>query len=425
MHCPRCGHHERPARYTCPHCRSAFDAQHVEALDRLDYLRLRVADWRSLGLLPAGVAQRLLDEAERERDGLQRALGSGAHESARGPAAAPARVAVPPPAPAAPAAPVVAAPAAPAGRPAPWASGAAWLPRVDSPKVAAPAAPVTSQAPRAPETPLPPSPAGGGARGAGRGFSWAELGRSLLSERTLHALLGLGAFLILTSGVVISVLNPTGLGPLLHLAAVLATALLFCGAGWVVRQRLGLALTGTALLAIGAAFVPLAIWTLGQRRLLGWSPSTVWLVASAVCLPLYGGAYAFLRERTFAFLTALAGGSLVLASTYGAGIPLEWGLCAVLLLAMAYLELAGRTRRRWPEMRQALFLTAQAATVLILAGLLGAQFAPRAVLAGRGEGADPYAVGAAWWLGTAFYALAARRAAGRAARRWRRGPRAR
>ena len=134
MHCPRCGHHDRPDRVTCPRCASAFDAQQAEALDRIDYLRLRVAGWRSTGLLPAGVAQRLLDEAQRERDGLQRALGIGAPESTGGPAAAPAQVAAPR------AAPAGAAPAAPAGQPAPWASGpprSSWLPRVDAPAVTA------------------------------------------------------------------------------------------------------------------------------------------------------------------------------------------------------------------------------------------------------------------------------------------------
>jgi hypothetical protein len=230
MHCPRCGHHERPDRVACPRCASAFDAQQLEALDRVEYLRLRVAGWRSLGLLPGGVAQRLLDEAQRERDGLRRALGVGGIERADGPAApAPA---APPPVVARATPPAPPAPVAPERQPAAWATGLAWLPRVDAPTVTAPV-PVAAQAPRLPETTLPPAATGGekSSRLAGRGFSWAELGRSLLSERTLHALLGLGAFLILTSGVVISVLNPTGLGPLLHLAAVLATALLFCGAG--------------------------------------------------------------------------------------------------------------------------------------------------------------------------------------------------
>ena len=61
----------------------------------------------------------------------------------------------------------------------------------------------------------------------------------LLSERTLHALLGLGAFLVLAAGAVISILNPTGLGPLLHTFVILVTALLFYTAGQFVRERLG------------------------------------------------------------------------------------------------------------------------------------------------------------------------------------------
>src|SRR5581483_5051928 len=109
--------------------------------------------------------------------------------------------------------------------------------------------PVTARARVPNQPPAPARPA----------FSWADLGTSLLSERTLHALLGLGALLILASGAVISTVNPTHLQPLLHLLAVVATTLLFYAAGAVVRQKLNLSMAGAALLAIGGAFVPLSI----------------------------------------------------------------------------------------------------------------------------------------------------------------------
>jgi hypothetical protein len=62
-------------------------------------------------------------------------------------------------------------------------------------------------------------------------FTWQQVGTSLLSERTLNALLGLGTFLILAAGVVISTLNPTGLAPLLHLGAGVVTTVVFYALG--------------------------------------------------------------------------------------------------------------------------------------------------------------------------------------------------
>src|SRR5439155_17275708 len=111
-------------------------------------------------------------------------------------------------------------------------------------------------------------------------FSWKQVGTYLLSERTLNALLALAAFLILASAVVISTLNPTHLRPLAHLGVMAITTLAFYGAGYVVRQKLTLPKTGSTLLAIGAAFIPLDIWTLGQQQLPRWDAGTVWLAAS-------------------------------------------------------------------------------------------------------------------------------------------------
>jgi hypothetical protein len=242
-------------------------------------------------------------------------------------------------------------------------------------------------------------------------FAWSDVGTYLLSERTLHALLGLGAFLILASGVVISTVNPTNLGPILHLGAVMATSLLFYLAGYVVRQKLNLRLTGTVLLAIGGAFIPLAIWTLGQDGLLNWQPDAIWLATSLFCLPLYLASHLLLRDHTFALLTSLAGGSQLLAALNWLGLPLEWGLCALLVLALSYLRLAHRLRDGWPELAWALARSTRVTTPLVLGLLLLTKFFPAVyeVATGRAPGVlYEYAAGAAWWLGTAFYALAAR-----------------
>jgi len=118
-------------------------------------------------------------------------------------------------------------------------------------------------------------------------LTWRHLGLALLSERTLHTLLLVGALLILVSASVISTLNPTRLAPMPHLGALVATTSVFAAAGVSLRRRLGLPRTGSALLAIAAAFLPLDIWALGTPELLRWTPATTWLAASPLCLLAY------------------------------------------------------------------------------------------------------------------------------------------
>jgi hypothetical protein len=402
MRCPSCEYESPFERVRCPGCSTTFDARLLEELGHLEYLQSRLREWQDSRDPAHRAAGQVLASTQVERLALERALGLVAPEatpSARTAVSAPAR-------------PEPAEPAKPAALTTPPEARASVSPAAP---VALPPTPVErrQQVPTPPTTPpveQPPllAPPAEQARPV---FAWSDVGTYLLSERTLHALLGLGAFLILASGVVISTVNPTNLGPLLHLAAVVATTLLFYLAGYVVRQKLDLRLTGTVLLAIGGAFIPLAIWTLGQEGLLNWQPGAIWLATSLFCLPLYLASHLLLRDRTFALLTSLAGGSQLLAALNWLGLPLEWGLCALLVLALGYLRLARRLRDGWPELAWALFGSTQVTTPLVLGLLLVTNLFPAVyeVAMGRAPGAlYEYAVGAAWWLGTAFYALAAR-----------------
>ena len=59
-------------------------------------------------------------------------------------------------------------------------------------------------------------------------------------------------------------------------------------------------------------------------------------MASTLCLPIYLVSHAALRDRTFALLTALAGGSELLAVLHRLRVPLEWGCCTLVVLAMGH-----------------------------------------------------------------------------------------
>jgi hypothetical protein len=368
MRCPQCQFGAELDRHTfrCPVCDTELPIGAVEELEHLAYLR----EWLSQGCRDRDLSERrrdvLLHRADAQIEALKLALGLGAQQT------------------------VAAAPCAVTS----MAPSAAVSPPVRAP-AASDVAPAPSKAPRIRPSPRPT-------------FSWAQIGTYLLSERTLHALLGLGAFLILASGVVISILNPTGLGPLLHLTAVMSTTLLFYAAGYVIRQRLHLALTGAALLAIGGAFIPLCIWTLGQE-LLHWQPAAIWLLASMVSLPIYLASHVVLRDRTFGVLVAVAGGSEVLALANWFGVPLEWGLVCLIGLGCAYLWLARRLDEQWATLAWALAWSAQICVPVVMLVLLSARFFPSAWQSGvrtPRDAVDEYAVGAAWWLGAGFFALA-------------------
>lgn len=406
MKCPRCHDQSPDETVRCATCRAPFNARQLEELGHLSYLRRRLDEWRAEGLVPTEVADRALRAAGREVAELELRLGPRP--------AAPMPETDQPSPPARTTGSAIAvldtsdtvAPGTPRATAPPSTQSATDLAGVTAPTPAAPGA-TPSGAVRArtgfrsEETPAPVRPA----------FAWRQAGTYLLSERTLHALLGLGAFLILAAGAVISTLNPTALAPLPHLGVVAATTALFYGAGYVVRRRLRLATTGAALLAIGAAFIPLLIWTLGQPDLLGWQPGAIWLAASLLCLPAYLASYAALRDRTFAVLTALAGGSELLAASHWLGVPLEWGFCALIALAAGYLLLARRCQEGWELLGRALLWSAQVATSLIMAALLLSERFPPAweVAARAAPGAwFGYAVAGAWWLGWGFYALASR-----------------
>ncbi|MBI4497027.1 MAG: hypothetical protein HY689_03890 [Chloroflexi bacterium] len=398
MRCPRCDYHSPFEHVRCPQCQTMYEATLLEELTHLGYLHGRLEEWRARGVLPAAAADEALRLTAEETAALELALGL---RGAASPAPAPVEVlalsvegtlwSVAP---------------SPAVTPVPQAAAS------DVP------APPILESPPPPDGSLAPAPeTDRGAPGtpereplAGPAFSWRQVGTYLLSERTLNALLGLGAFFILASGVVISTLNPTSLSPMPHLGVVAITTLVFYAFGYILRQRLELRRTGATLLAIGAAFIPLDIWTLGNELLL-WTPGTIWLAASLLCLPAYLASHALLRDRTFAVLTALAGGSEVLAVGNWLHVPLEWGFLALVLLGIGYVLLTRPLRQGWDVLAWALFWTAQIATPMVMALLMVAQYFPTVWEAALGQplgGWFEYAIGGAWWLGTAFYALSGR-----------------
>ncbi|MFN8634099.1 MAG: hypothetical protein U0893_09605 [Chloroflexota bacterium] len=407
--CPCCQYASAEA-IRCPRCRSTFDRETFEELEHLAYVRAELPSWVAVGLVTPEVADRIMGDTVLSIQALRQRLGvpaedevilklpaedevtlglpaeNGVTDSAPVLETVRASAAVPD------STPLVSPGDLPATEPeAPDAVSAEELAGVlpDAP-VGVLAAASTVPA-REPEPPV--------SRG---------LAARLLSERTLHTLLGLGAFLVLASGVVISTLNPTGLRPLLHALVVVLTTTLFYAAGLLVRDRLRLSLAGAALFAIGGVFAPLAVWTLG-RQLLGWSPASTWLLTSLVCLPLYLLTHLRLRDRAAAAYLAVAGGSVVLALFRWLDVSAYWALDGLVALMVVYFGFAARLGIRAPDLRRALTWSANlvvpASLFLVILGPVAPYLEDGGVFAGWPS--SPWGEDAGWWLTVLFYGLAA------------------
>jgi len=458
MLCPHCNAAVQGA--PCSTCGRNFDKREAERLGQLVYLLSMVDLWRTRGLLNRATAAAIAAEPRKEiadiraaasaRPAVSPAVAAPTHPRIRqrprpNPPEAGSTVDRPTPpstiaarggaggnraAAASPLLPVAAASTTPPPPSTVGENAMPLLPLVAAtpttapppPLVAAGAAP-TGPVPATPAppplvaTPVGPIPAGAyGPASVSSGrprLVWRQVGLSLLSDRALNTLLLVGALLVLASATVISTLNPTHLRPLIHLVVMIATTVAFFAVGQALRTRFGLARSGSALLTISAAFLPLDIWTLGQGGLLHQSVADTVLTASVLCLAVYLLIHVFLRERDrlFAVLATLAGASTALALAYRVALPLSWWTPVLTVLALAYALVAPRLHALLPTLAETLLSTAHALA-------LGSLTVLTLVAATAFTGVTLYPVpgpslAASWWLGTLFYAVYGRVGGGR------------
>ncbi|MGD8397215.1 MAG: hypothetical protein PVG11_00010 [Anaerolineae bacterium] len=178
-------------------------------------------------------------------------------------------------------------------------------------------------------------------------ITWERLWQTLLSERTLNVLLFLGAFLLMAAATTYVVYNWEMLPPVVQLSFIALFTLAFYAAGWFLRVRMDLWASGIAVTAIGSLLVPLDFYAIFLAGGL-WPESAwpwVWLMASAVCLPVYFFTALRIRAKFFGYLVAVALGSLFCAALEVAGAGRPWWLAAVVGLSFALTWLAYRFRK--------------------------------------------------------------------------------
>jgi hypothetical protein len=267
----------------------------------------------------------------------------------------------------------------------------------DAASLHAAAAPTPTATPVAP----PPAPA------APAGPSLGErLGGALLALRTRQTVLFLGAFLLLVSALILIVFNWASFPPILQFALLAGVCGGFwAGGGWLIRQT-DLDRAGRGLQAVGGLLVPVVAFSLSRPGLLELAPRDGWLLASVLCVPIYGLAAWRLRRIFYMIAGCVSAASAVLAAVSGQST--DWLPAALLITLAAYLPLSSWLRPRAPDLADGPRWVAHVGVPLALLS---------AVLLDLDRSHASYALATALWSGAGFYLLA-RLTDGRAAWGW-------
>ncbi|MFO7539888.1 MAG: DUF2157 domain-containing protein, partial [Chloroflexota bacterium] len=241
-------------------------------------------------------------------------------------------------------------------------------------------------------------------------WTWDRVWETLLSERTLQAILFLGVLLLFAAGISWVAWNWDTFPPLGQVAFLAGFTTLFYGVGWYVYRHLNLPDSGIALIAVGSLLLPLdfyAFYLSGGFPADSWPQ--VWLLASVVCLVAYSLVGLLIQAEFFGYLVGIAAGSLAAATLNLIGIHVYWQQTGLALVA-ALLAVASEGLRRlrplhpWRILAEPFGRLAVAAVVPIMVvglswGQIGQIWHPVFLLA----------LALNWWLGGLVLLLLARR----------------
>lgn len=269
-----------------------------------------------------------------------------------------------------------------------------------APKEAAP--PPPEPPPPAPATPPPAR------RRPRQPLTWDRVWETMLSERTLRALLFIGVALLFAAAVSLVVWNWDAFAPWLQVTFLTLFTGIFYVLGWYVRQKMGLRGSGIALSAVASLLVPLDFYAFYLSG--GFPPdrwAEVWLTASLVSLGAYLVTVYVIQAAFFGYLVGVATGSALCAGLQMGGVALEWWQAALMGLALVLVisgDMLRQRQGRWRIVADPLGHVALAAAGAILA--VSSSWA----LLGR-AGGRPFETALAidWWLAGPLFVLAERR----------------
>ncbi|HEX9924611.1 MAG TPA: hypothetical protein VGD99_18280, partial [Anaerolineae bacterium] len=172
-----------------------------------------------------------------------------------------------------------------------------------------------------------------------------RLWRTLLSERTLQAMLFLGIFLLFSAAISFVVWGWQDFSAPFRVAIPTGFTTMFFALGWVVRSKTPLYRSGIALSAIAALLIPIDFYTIYVNFYFppDFWPS-FWLITSCFCLAAYTITALIIRSRFFGYLVGVAAGSTVLAlievGHQAAGLSLDWRTAGLSGVALGLIMLA-------------------------------------------------------------------------------------
>jgi hypothetical protein len=168
---------------------------------------------------------------------------------------------------------------------------------------------------------------------------------SILSERTLQALIFLGIFLLFTAFISFVISGWKDFSKELRVGLPTLFTLLFFLLGWLVQTKTALYRSGFALSAIAALFVPVDCYTVYANYAAGDSWPQFWLIASIFSLLVYILLALQIQSRFFGYLVVIAIGSSILAGMEVLGLSRDWYSAGLSVLAVGLLfAAAGLTR---------------------------------------------------------------------------------
>jgi hypothetical protein len=235
------------------------------------------------------------------------------------------------------------------------------------------------------------------------------LWRSILSERTLQALLFLGIFLLFVAAISFVIWGWKDFSAPVRVAIPFGFTMLFFGLGWVVRTKTHLYRSAIALSAIAALLIPIDSYTIYANY--GSPPEgwpEFWLITSLACLVAYILAALQIQSRFFGYITGIAAGSTVLAALeVFTDLSNDWYSAALSVLAVGMLLLAtGITRRpqagRWRAFAEPFRYLALWTPAVLMPLTLGLRLVTRETY-----DALHYAMTANWFLGGFIFAWGA------------------
>lgn len=231
-----------------------------------------------------------------------------------------------------------------------------------------------------------------------------RLWRTILSERTLHAILFLGIFLLFSAAISFVIWGWRNFSSPVRVAIPAGFTALFFALGWYIRNKTTLYRSGIALSAIAALLIPIDFYTVFSsfNIPIDYFPP-FWLGSSLLCIVAYLIAALIIQSRLFGYLVGMATGSAVLAaieiSHHSLELSRDWYSAGLSALALLLLLLASWISRRPQPGRWQLFARSFPVLSLLTVGALmpltfGWRFIDR-------ETYDTlhYALTVNWWLG--------------------------